>query len=362
MREILYLGYQSALEYLCRERYFEGAVPFGWEYYGDKAAPSPSERTDRVRVLARGCPSDACIRSRLDGALRGLATPVHLLVSRRQDCLRSGLKVAHLWSAPALWGSFARVDDGLYVSSPEFCVLQMARLLTTVELVRLIDELCGTYVLAPCPEDPYRNAFSLTSVVYLRDYLTRAKAAGVRGAQEAARALRFAADGAASPMETILSLLLCLPCRSGGYGVPLATFNQRPRDVPGADPAMRGCHRCDLLWRREGVALEYEGEKTHAGAMQTTRDSQRDNALAMRGQALIKVTKAQVYDVDAFDVVARQVLGLLGRRLRPDHHPKDWQLRRANLRDALLPARRGGACHERVGRRGSDELSPWRRS
>lgn len=360
MREIVYLGYQSALEYLCRERYFEGSAPFGWEYYGDTLADPPSGRTDRVRALAQGCPSDDCLAGHLDDDLRGLSTPLHLLVPRRQDCRRSTLKLAHLWTAPVLRGSFSRVRAGLYVSTPEFCVLQMARLLTPVELVRLVDELCGTYVLAPCPEDPYRNAPPCTSVAYLRDFFARAKAAGVRGAQDALDALRFAADGSASPMETVLSLLLCLPCRQGGYGAPLASFNQRPQDAPGSDLALRGRHRCDLLWREAGVALEYEGEKTHAGSIQTARDSQRDNALATRGQALIKVTKAQVYDVDAFDVVARQVLGLLKRPVRADRRADGWELRRARLRDALLPGRLHGACQERVGRQGDDGLNPWR--
>lgn len=79
----VFLGHQSALEYLCRERYFEASPLGNLGFHLGDCPVAPSARTSRVRSLGGSCPSDDDIRSLLDGPLRGLSTPVHVLVPTR---------------------------------------------------------------------------------------------------------------------------------------------------------------------------------------------------------------------------------------------------------------------------------------
>ena len=344
------LGYQSALDYLCRERYFSGTSLYGRGYHADKVALPPSERTARISALPRKCPSDDDVAGLLDGCLRGMAGPVHFIVSQRDGCWDSALKVCHVWGSPIVSGMLGKADGNLLTSSAEFCLLQLACELGAVELARLITELCGTYALAPSPQDEYRNCPPATSLHHVSQFGRRMQRAGMRGARNLLRAVRFSADGAASPMETAVFLLLRLPLCLGGYGVEAPQLNARPRvGAAGGSGVRRRPHRCDLLWAEQGVALEYEGERWHTGPARITDDSLRDNALSAQGCRVIRVTKEQLYRADAFDDVARQICTLLGRRLRiPSSY--NWFERRAHLRHMLLPTRGNRLCNERAGR------------
>ena len=94
------------------------------------------------------------------------------------------------------------------MSAPEFCFLQMAGCLSLVQLIQLGFELCGTYALvgerpggSPCrPVDDEGQASCFCRAVIR-----------ARGCKKAARAVRYVQDGAASPMETMLAMMLCLP-------------------------------------------------------------------------------------------------------------------------------------------------------
>ncbi len=350
----VFLGHQSALEYLCRERYFEASPLGSLGFHLGDCPGAPSARTSRVRSLGGSCPSDDDIRSLLDGPLRGLSTPVHVLVSNPVARSRSRLKVPHAWCIPPIGGSFVKLADGLYASSPELCLVQLARLLTPVELARLAFELCGTYALSPCPDDGFRACSPVTATEHVLAFAHRARAAGVRGASALIAALSHVVDGAASPMETVVTLLLCLPYRYGGYHLPLPVLNQQPRATGGGQSVANGAtHRCDLLWPDAGVTLEYEGEVWHAGARQATKDAARNNVMASKRHLVFSVTKEQLYDVAQFDFVARQIAHALRKRLYADDCPYNWFLRRSDLRSTLLPSPGNPLCDERIARSGA---------
>ena len=350
----VFLGYQSALEYLCRERYFEASPLGSLGFHLGDCPVAPPARTSRVRSLGGSCPSDDDIRSLLDGPLRGLSTPVHVLVSNPVARSRSRLKVPHAWCIPPIGGSFVKLADGLYASSPELCLVQLARLLTPVELARLAFELCGTYALSPCPDDGFRACSPATATEHVLAFAHRARAAGVRGASALIAALSHVVDGAASPMETVVTLLLCLPYRDGGYHLPLPVLNQQPRATGGGQSVANGTtHRCDLLWPDAGVTLEYEGEAWHVGTRQATKDAVRNNVMASKRHLVFSVTKEQLYDVAQFDFVARQIAHALRKRLYVDDCPYNWFLRRSDLRSTPLPSSGNPLCDERIARSGA---------
>lgn len=121
------------------------------------------------------------------------------------------------------------------MSTPEFCFLQMAGCLSLVQLIQLGFELCGTYALvggAPA----VRRAAPLTTKVKLAAFVEQSS--GARGCKKAARAVRYVQDGAASPMETMLAMMLCLPYGLGGYGLEKPLINHRV-DVPSSSKAGR---------------------------------------------------------------------------------------------------------------------------
>ena len=153
------------------------------------------------------------------------------------------------------------------------------------------------------------------------------------------RALRWAIDGSASPMETNTALLLCLPPLEGGYGFELPTMNAmvgaglRQRSV-----TRRSCYRCDLFWERGKVAVEYDSDLWHTGAERIASDSARRNALAAMGITVVDVTRLQINDLAEFDRIAHVLARLLGKTLR---RPSAKQMRkRVELHRATLFAAR----------------------
>ena len=158
----------------------------------------------------------------------GCALPLHVLIA--DACVRTETEgvVTHTWGSPFPDTAFAEAGEGFLMSTPEFCFLQMAGCLSLVQLIQLGFELCGTYALvggAPA----VRRAAPLTTKVKLAAFVEQSS--GARGCKKAARAVRYVQDGAASPMETMLAMMLCLPYGLGGYGLEKPLINHRV-DVP----------------------------------------------------------------------------------------------------------------------------------
>ena len=275
----------------------------------------------------------------LRGPLRGLSHPLHILLPDRADC-RSGKTLAtHLWSEALPSGSFEKVGDGAYMSSPEFCFVQLARTYSRVDLALLGFELCGSYALPPEEGSSCRGCVPATATVYLRSFAERCIRAGIRGGRAALETLKYVLDGAASPMESAIALMLWLPYRFGGYGLPKPVLNHAPRSsgktavLADAKP-----HRCDLIWPQANVALEYDSDAFHPGSTRS-RDARRNNSVAAEHHFVFALTKEQLYDIEQFDLTARQLMNALGKKPRMTECPYNWLLRRDELRELVLPRR-----------------------
>ena len=84
------------------------------------------------------------------------------------------------------------------------------------KLIQLGFELCGTY---DTTNGDVRECAPLTTVDRLDAFL--ASLGPMHGKKNASYALRYVANNSASPRETALAMLLCLPYRMGGYGIPM---------------------------------------------------------------------------------------------------------------------------------------------
>ena len=268
--------------------------------------------------------------------LEGLSKPVHVLVGYNCSHRASQKLRRHISTSEFPRESFIRIANGLTVSSPELCFIQMASELSLIDLIMLGFEFCGSYRMR---EDlSLGQGFScdspLTSVAQLKAYAT--KAIGLRGRKNALAALRHIADGSASPMETALTMMLSLPYRLGGYGFTMPRLNS-PIDIStGAKKASRKSrYYLDLYWPDALVAVEYDSDVWHAITDKISEDARRRNALSSIGVTVINVSRRQINSTAKLREVAEVLGKLLGKRLKCPM--PEFTARHALLRSQLLP-------------------------
>ena len=270
-------------------------------------------------------------------SFRGLAMPIHVLVGSGNARKVNRTLHCHVSSGEFPNGSFVRMDSGLIVSSPELCFLQMASELSLTDLVALGCELCGNYRLdgGGAKGKGFREDLPLTSVGSLSSFTT--KATGLKGCKNARKALRFIADGSASPMETILTILLVFPYRLGGFGFPKPLLNYRIEAPASAkNPTSKSKHYyCDLYWPDKKVDVEYDSDAYHTGPDRIAQDAIRRNALSSMDIIVVTVSRKQV--VDALEM--RDLAEILSKHLgwRLNYLIKEFADRQKELLDQLLP-------------------------
>jgi len=268
---------------------------------------------------------------------KGLSYPIDLVLRSQNAKRKSKMVKPHIYTGPTPDGSFVSIGNGVAVSAPSFCFFQMAGELPLVKLVQLGLELCGTYSL-PVKDEYSPGVEAADNVLYGQPQLTNTKALkafatrmeGVSGQKKVSRALRYIADGSASPMETKLFLLLTLPYQLGGYGLPAPKLNRRIEIV---NPTSRGPGKayyvCDFFWEKENVAVEYDSESYHSGADRMVSDARKRFDLEKQGINVTAVTGRQIRNVIEFESFAKLIAKKLGRQLRfknPQFHKSQRDL------------------------------------
>ncbi len=84
------------------------------------------------------------------GCELGFLAPLHagridVLVPSANLCNASAAVQPHVWSGELPAGAFAKVSDGVYLATPEFLALMMARTLDRYQTLQLCMQLCGIY-------------------------------------------------------------------------------------------------------------------------------------------------------------------------------------------------------------------------
>lgn len=305
--------------------------------------------------------------------------PLDLLVPDA-SCFSRGKRARfHVWKDFFPPRSFLRVHDRIFVSTPYFIVLQLAaaapptrlararaeeasrqdavirtelgmdgRASTPAELrrwdniarlVRAEQVLCdfaGTYRYVPGTDDVRYETKPLLSRSSFSTYLDEVDAR--KGASRARRVAALAFDGAASPMETMLALMLTLPVELGGFGLPRPQLNgEIPVDQELRELVSQEAIFADLLWRDARLAVEYYGWEDHfgAGPQKVGKDAARANSLTSLGWTVLHVTYEQVRTLAGMTLLARQVAHVLEVELEePSELERVW---RSRLLAFLLP-------------------------
>ena len=267
-------------------------------------------------------------------------SPLYLLVPQADRRRRVKHVRQRLFGAALPRHSFARIGTEVYVPTPELTFLLMAHYLSLHELVVLGMELCGHYRLAGAnTENPLKSnrtiysQASLTTPQRLSDYLDHVEY--VWGLSLAKQACAYLAADSASPMETALYVLLCLPRNLGGYGFPRPLLNVRRRvTVQAKRVTLSKTLFPDLFWPEALLDLEYDSEEFHASTEHLRNGAIRTLALRTMNVEVIAATKEMIYDVDTFDALAKLVAKSLGIRARKPG--ERGRMRREQLRSIVL--------------------------
>ncbi len=302
---------------------------------GDKPV-SRRFRSARIGSLGDGVVQDTDVMAALNGPLAGLTTPLRLGVS--QACYRrpSKIKTCKVCGASLPPSAFVRVGDGVYVATPEYAFVQLATEVSRIDAIRLGFGLCGTYVpSADCSVSACWQVPRLTTAALLGSFADGLTGQALRA--RVAKVLGQLIDGSASPAETSLAMLCCLPMADGGYGLPRPELNRaisvstRHNGVVGQQTFV-----CDLFWPDARLGLEYDGKTYHTGIERIAHDAARRNGLDYLDFTVLSATKKQVYDSGQLRKLMLQVARHLGVRIRFDNRGYDWGVRHLDLRTRLL--------------------------
>lgn len=234
--------------------------------------------------------------------------------------------------------AFCQVSEDVCVASPEYCLLQSAQAYPRYRLMELCMELCGNYALdATEPRGFVSRSRPLTTLNSIATFLK--SFAGEHHVPELDRATKHVQEGSWSPMETCAFMLLCLPKRYGGYGLPRPAMNARV-ELSKAERAVsaRRYLVCDMLWPQQRVVVEYDGNDDHASFDDRAKDATKKNILTSKGYVVFTLTAKQILGVRALDKAACEVAKALRFQLR--QFPKSWALRRDELRRELFRTKR----------------------
>lgn len=282
------------------------------------------------------------------GIKRGIPrnVPVDLITNQRKGHAPSSLCVRHRGQGDLPPASLSRVGDGIYVCTPAVCLLQVASVVTKrfsgeidsrfciVIVAQVACELCGQYSLTADGECIRRKP-----LLTLGDlFLLVAERAGSYGVNLLGDALRWVIENTRSPKEVAVFLLLCLPPRLGGFGLPRprSNYDINVRAVrTGLFATWITCN-VDFYWGQAHLVVEYDSRTYHddLGPAKTSRDAERADALRELGYTVVTIRRDDLYNPRLFREKAQEIAEALSYELPPG----TAEFRSANgiLRNMLL--------------------------
>lgn len=285
-----------------------------------------------------------------------LGLPLHLLADKRRTY--TSLAKPHVITGDVPFGHIQRTPIDVSVTSPLLTLLQMARHIPETHLVMALYEFCGWFsVFKPSPLiesllqeaeriAPPGSSFGwrrtrnqkgeptdlwqrppLVSLDELHDFAELVRP--MRGGCAFHRAADYVTGVCASPFEAQTSMLLGLPRKRGGEGIPGFANNQR---IPLSRESSRiaGKTNCyaDILFDdapTRPLVIECQGKVAHASPSSQVNDSDRTAALQHMGFDVLPLTYSQIVDFDRFDIIRR----LIAEKIGVGYRDKGPSLRKA---------------------------------
>jgi hypothetical protein len=135
-------------------------------------------------------------------------------------------------------------------------------------------------------------------------------------------------------------MLLTLPYRLGGYGLPLPQLNYcitapSSPSVHSEIASRKAKFYCDLYWPSHRVDVEYDSDAHHTGSDRIAKDALRRNALSSAGIIVLTVSRLQIVNADELYKVAKILSKFLNKRLK--YSQPEFAARHKVLHKQLLP-------------------------
>lgn len=217
------------------------------------------------------------------------------------------------------------------VASPELCYLQAASQLSQFELIRFGYELCADFYY----DDNERYGLAYHSPASNRSklevFLNRSN--GMTGKRKAQQVLPYIHDHARSPMEILQSMIVNLPISYGGFamkGFELngnADLSAEGKQILGFDTC-----RCDIVWKKHKVVLEYDSDQVHLDSIQHAKDKNRATALSVSGYKVFTLTTSDLHKIEKVEAVMFALRNALGMKKETKQFQK-FRKKRVELLD-----------------------------
>lgn len=267
---------------------------------------------------------------------------VSILVSSQSSRSKSTKTVTHVCANNAVATIVLAKPRGIFIPNLGFLFVQLAQCVPFLTLIEIGYELCGSYTILP-DESTFAQCEPATNHNHLAKEIRAFR--GMRGREIATRALQFVADNSASPMETKLTMFLCLKRTMGGYGLAFPKLNFPIEPTSAARKAAhKQCYVLDLYWSKRKIDVEYDSDSYHASSEGIASDAQRRNALQLMGVTVITVTRGQLYNAASFDRTARIIAVSIGVRLPKTSRrwiSQNQMLRYTLLKNETKPSEKG---------------------
>lgn len=358
----------------------------GWEYWGTPPAIrdvdipleiATAEQPDGLgldwakgSIRSNARPVEECIRRRLLTDLKGLSTPVHVMLPNSVR-YSSGLIKAHRIPKHLPKDCIIDIGGGLGVVCMDLLLAAPCRSISGVELALAMFEACGLYAVSPensrmdfvlgmlknngglddggalnprsrvceyydargrrssfLDGDGSELPWSLcvphsgsSSNLWKRPPLTTLDAIaslahelrGTAGCRVAERALGLAMNGSGSPLESKVALFLTASMKIGGEGWPKPKLNHHiDFDEAGQKLGNQSYCVADQLYTRTRGVLEVDGEGYHSRDLSFKRETGRVAALESMGYHVVTFTNDQIADLNNYDAVIRHRAEALG--------------------------------------------------
>lgn len=282
------------------------------ELYAHLAARPSESIAFRGKPPAETAPTAAGI-AYLAQLFPWLTQPVHVLVFD-QDERRQKLARCHVAPESVTESPLYRVANGIFLPSPELALIQASRGKRIEEVASLGTSLCSTFCLA---EDS-STLLARTPLTFPADIAKVSdRHRDVPGCAHVRSAVHWMLAKAASPRECALGLVLHLPPRFGGYGLPQPSLNE-PVNLAEADKRLadRSYYVADLLWQTQRVIVEYDSDAFHLTSASHHHDSVRRAALEDGGYRVFSITRNHLASIDEMNRAATVIARALKHPLR----------------------------------------------
>lgn len=277
----------------------------------------------------RCIPTAASTRYAFD-VLSELNSPLHVMVASHEARRNREHVRCHVAPPSLKAGRFSRIAPGIYLPQPEIALLQFARGRSLPKIVAEGTKLCGSFSCDPDTGATKRRP-PLSSIAALKSACSIH--GDVPGRVAVRRALPWIMEGAASPREIALGLLMSLPHFLGGYALARPVLNQ-PLElgVRGLRMTEKSYYVADLCWAKNKLVLEYDSDEHHLASQQLHDDAVKRMVLESLGYRVVTVTRLQMNSTEEMNRVAATVAHHLSIpvRFRVKNFPKKQrELRRA---------------------------------